>query len=189
MPEHSRLLVFGRGDEPTTQVLEELGDQNEVVRVENLTDALEKLRQEKFDGVLLLGNAVSRESSLIESGGILELVPDGIVLLDPHLRILWSNERLLELTGRTESAVGCSFYDAFGTPEILGPDFCPFHTALGSGEPARSSLRVGDQSYFEVHTRPVFDEDGDSPLFLVVVVRDVSERGRSASSGERAMMR
>ncbi len=174
MPEHSRLLVFGRGDEPATQVIEELSEQNEVVRVENLPDALEKLRQEKFDGVLLLGNAVSRESSLIESGGILELVPDGIVLLDPHLRILWSNERLLELTGRSESAIGCSFYDAFGTPEILGPDFCPFHTALGSGEPARSSLRVGDQSYFEVHTRPVFDEDGDSPLFLVVVVRDVS---------------
>ena len=39
------------------------------------------------------------------------------------------------------------FYEAFGTPEIIGPDFCPLHTALGSGELAKSSLRVGEKTY------------------------------------------
>jgi PAS domain S-box-containing protein len=111
---------------------------------------------------------------ILEAESILEQVPDGIVLLDPELKIVWCNSRLRELTGRDDSLIGSSFYDAFGTPEILGPDFCPFHTALGSGEPARSKLRVGEKSYFEVLARPVALEDSDESPHLVVVVRDIS---------------
>lgn len=173
MPTSSRLLAFARSDEPSAHAVAELGEQNVVV-ADSLLDGLKKLQTEEFDGVLLLGHDICWESGLLEAGGILELVPDGVVLLDPELKILWSNSQLRKLTGRDESLVGCSFYDAFGTPEILGPDFCPFHTALGSGEPARSSLRVGEKSFFEVHTRPVFEEPDGDPVFLVVVVRDVS---------------
>ena len=71
---------------------------------------------------------------------------------------------------------GKRFYDAFGTPEILGPDFCPFHTAIGSGESATSTLRVDDKRYFEVHAVPVMDGDLEDalPSFLLVTARDVS---------------
>lgn len=111
---------------------------------------------------------------ILEADAILEHVPDGVALLDGDLKIVWSNSRLQELTGREGSLIGVSFYDAFGTPEILGPDFCPFHTALGSGEPARSKLRVGEKSYFEVQARPVSSDEGDDNPCLVVVVHDVS---------------
>ena len=174
MSEPSRLLAFGLLDEQAAQKVGLLGEQNNVVIAKDVADGLKKLRLEKFDGVLLWGHDIAWESSLLEAGGILELVPDGVVLLDADLKILWSNSQFRELAGCQKSTVSCSFYDAFGTPEILGPDFCPFHTALGSGEPAKSSLRVGEKSYFEVHTRPVFDDDGIVPVFLVVIVRDVS---------------
>lgn len=110
----------------------------------------------------------------LEPAGILEQLPDGVVLLDAELRILWCNGRFLELTGRDISVVGQSFYGAFGTPEILGPDFCPFHTALGSGECSKSTLRVGEKQYFEVQARPVGDEAPEGSGALLVMVRDVS---------------
>src|SRR5262249_55581527 len=112
-------------------------------------------------------------TAMLETGGILEQLPDAIVLLDPDLRILWSNMRLAQLTGQQGPLLGKTFYEAFGSPEILGPDFCPFNTALGLGESARSTLRVGERFYFEVHANPVFQGDS-APGYLIAIVRDVS---------------
>ena len=60
-----------------------------------------------------------------------------------------------ELTGASEPPIGGGFYDAFGAPEILGPDLSPFHTALGTGTSAHSTLRLGEKTYFQVHATPV----------------------------------
>ncbi len=131
--------------------------------------------------------------SILPAGVLLDQLPDGAALLNHEFRILWCNRQLREFTeqnesertvagapavptppGREESLVGKSFYEAFGAPEIIGPDFCPLHTALGSGELAKSSLRVGEKTYYEVQARPVVPDGGDAPNLLVVSVRDIS---------------
>ena len=61
-----------------------------------------------------------------------------------------------------------------GTPEILGPDFCPFHTALATGRASASTLRCFQNRYLRVHAAPVLDEHG-SPQHLVVTIRDVTD--------------
>ncbi len=140
-------------------------------------------------------------ANILHTGGIgiLDQLPDGVALLNHELRILWCNRLLYDFTLRNDSAaparlcesvvteatpgkttrpsdalVGKTFYEAFGTPEIIGPDFCPLHTALGSGELAKSSLRVGEKTYFEVQARPVSTDGVESPNLLVVTVRDIS---------------
>ena len=131
-------------------------------------------------------------ANILHTGGIgiLDQLPDGVALLNHELRILWCNRLLYEFTLRNDSRcagahrasqpcpsassrgrrprpsdtlVGKTFYEAFGTPEIIGPDFCPLHTALGSGELAKSSLRVGEKTYFEVQARPVSTRGGRKP--------------------------
>ena len=169
-----RILVFSQNNEPVTPLIERLAEQFEIVQLESLEESLQKLRQEEFSGLFLLGGDSTTAGVLLQAGGILEQIQDGFALLGPDLKILWCNSKLIELTGRTETLIGQSFYDSFGTPEILGPDFCPFHTAMGSGEAAKSTLRVGDKSYFEVHTTPVFENDGEIPSSLIAVVQDVS---------------
>ncbi len=169
-----RLLIFTQNNEPVTPLVERLGEQFEIVHLESLEDSLQQLQQETFSGLLLLSGDSSMAGVLLQAGGILEQVQDGFALLSPDLKILWCNSKLIQLAGRSESLIGQSFYESFGTPEILGPDFCPFHTALGSGEVAKSTLRVGDKSYFEVHTTPIFGNEQDVPNSLVVVVQDVS---------------
>ena len=60
-----------------------------------------------------------------------------------------------------------------GSPEILGPDFCPFHTALATGQATSSTLRSGENHYYHVHAAPV-REVGAPPRHLIVTVRDVT---------------
>lgn len=71
------------------------------------------------------------------------------------------------------SIVGQNFYLALNSPEILGPDFCPFHTALATGKPSSSTLRCGENRYFHVHAAPVSEDDVPAE-HLIVTIRDVS---------------
>ena len=76
--------------------------------------------------------------------------------------------------------LGESFYDVFDSPEILGPDLCPFHTAIGRGQPARSTLKIDEKRFYDVHVTPLLDTDADPATgpdavrSLVALVRDVS---------------
>jgi CheY-like chemotaxis protein len=202
-----KLLVFGPVNEETGPLVERLTNDYEVVQPESFEEGVKALQSGSISGLVLLGQNASSAGLLLDAGGLLEHLPDGVVLLDADLKILWCNARFRLQTsqagvGRPESRSepkaealrppqflrsdtpatagcsseglqGCTFFQAFGTPEILGPDFCPFNTALGSGESARSTLRVGDRFYYEVQAKPVFQGDAH-PGFLVVIVRDVS---------------
>ncbi|MCE9545744.1 MAG: response regulator [Planctomycetia bacterium] len=110
---------------------------------------------------------------LLQNERILESMPDGVVLLDADNKIIWHNERIRSWCGR-EQIVGENFYSVLSSPEILGPDFCPFHTALSTGEPSSSTLRAGDNRYFQIHAAPVFEGSKDEPQHLIVTIRDVT---------------
>lgn len=170
-----KVLVFGSRSKELAPVAGGLQQQCDVIAVDDLAAGLNLLNQGDVRGVCAVGSKPSQAEFLLEAGGVLQLLPDGIALLDPDSRVLWSNEQLLKLAGRTESADGLPFLDAFGTPEILGPDFCPVHTALGSGETARSTLRLAEKRYVQVDITPVQDPQQDFPNYLIAVVRDVSE--------------
>lgn len=174
MSDSTKILLFGQADEHTRPLVEQLRQRQGVIVTDTLETGLQELHADDVSGVFLLGKNFAAFGGLLEAGGILEQMPDGVVLLSPELEILWCNTRFLDLAETEDSLVGRSFYEAFGTPEILGPDYCPFHTAIGSGAPARSTLHVGEKSFFTVDAKPVFDNDIDTPSFLVVIVRDVS---------------
>jgi CheY-like chemotaxis protein len=102
-------------------------------------------------------------------------MPDGVVLLAADNTILWSNGRLREWTGRTD-VVGSNFYNVLGGPEIIGPDYCPFHTAIATGRPSASTLRCGDSRFYRVHAAPVVESETDEPTqHLIVTIRDTTE--------------
>ncbi len=114
-----------------------------------------------------------RMGKLLQNERILEGMPDGIVLLDADNTIIWGNGRLREWTNR-ESVVGENFYAVLNSPEILGPDFCPFHTALTTGKASSSTLRSGENRYFHVHAAPV-SEGQKPPENLIVTIHDVTK--------------
>lgn len=172
-----RILIFGSDRGHAESVVAGLQGQFEVLRAESMEEGLRLLREQEFSGLCLLekNSGVLADASLLpQVGGILSQIPDGLALLDVRLAILWCNRRFLEMTGANEFVAGLGFYDAFGAPEILGPDLSPFHTALGSGSTAKSTLRIGERSYYQVQATPITPTGEVAPQYLVVSVRDVS---------------
>ena len=172
-----RVLCYSREPEQARSIAESLKAQYDVVCPESLEDSLETLNEGQFSGLFLCGSEMTSAGLLLQAGGILQQLQDGFALVGHRREVLWHNDRLLTLTDSDESHIDRSFYQCFGSPEILGPDFCPLNTAFGMGEAARSTLRVGDKTYYEVEATPVFDsESGHSDIarFLIVVVRDIS---------------
>jgi two-component system, sensor histidine kinase SagS len=133
---------------------------------------------EEYTGAVMLGDSVRRLPALLAFENVLKHLPEGVAVLDAELHIRWCNDRLIELTGRDVpgqvSPIGLNFHDAFGSPLIVGPDFSPFHTALGAGTTARSTYRIGDKTYLDVLAAPVFATGAEYPSLLVVTVRDIS---------------
>jgi len=173
----ARVLCYSRDPEQSKAGASLFPPGSEVVCPGSIIDSLETLQTGEFSGLFLYGQGASLAGLLLQSGGILEQLRDGFALVDQHREILWHNSRLMALTGRSESLRGRSFYECFGSPEIIGPDFCPLNTSFAMSEPARSTLRVGDKTFFDVETTPVFDCDSETPdiaRFLIVVVRDTT---------------
>lgn len=153
---------------------DQLREECEVVRVSSSLQALAELAADNFDGLFVAKDHLTdalRLGSLLQNERILDGMPDGVALVDSSNTIVWSNARFNQWCV-SDSAAGLSFYPALGNPEILGPDFCPFHTALATGEPSSSTLRATDR-YFQTHAAPIDDPEGDAQ-HLVVTVRDVT---------------
>ena len=168
--------MVGQPCEGDADAFSQLADRYEIERTDSLYRALARLDSDEFEGVFLGAEHLSDASQIgkqLQNERILEGMPDGVVLLRADNTILWSNGRIRQWTGR-DQVVGENFYAALGSPEILGPDFCPFHTALATGEASGSTLRAGESRYYHVHAVPV-DENGAPPQHLIVTVHDVTE--------------
>ena len=175
MPGKPKILLVCDSRENVEQMLTQAVETHDVVVVQNPMRALALLGREKFAAVYVTSDYVQEAFNigrLLQNEQILEGMPDGVILLDSDNSIIWSNGRLCEWSGR-ESVVGANFYSVLGSPEILGPDFCPFHTALATGQGTSSTLRSEENNYYHVHAAPVHEPSGH-PRHLIVAVRDVT---------------
>lgn len=175
MTAKSKVLLVCNSRENAEQLLSRAAQSHDVVVAGNPLRALAYLSRERFAGVYVSSEYLQEAlelGRLLQNEQILEGMPDGVVLLDSDNLIVWSNGRLSEWSD-CERVVGKNFYTVLGSPEILGPDFCPFHTALATGQPTSSTLRSGENRYYHVHAAPV-REAGTLLRHLIVNVRDVT---------------
>jgi CheY-like chemotaxis protein/PAS domain-containing protein len=170
-----KILLVCDSREDAEQLLAHATESHEVVVADEPLRTLSHLTQERFAGVYVSSKYLQEAlaiAKLLQNEQVLEGMPDGVVLLDSDNSIIWGNGRLCEWSGR-DSVVGANFYSVLGSPEILGPDFCPFHTALATGKATSSTLRSGENHYYHVHAAPV-REGASPPRRLIVSVRDVT---------------
>jgi len=140
------------------------------------------IRGPRVAGVVLTGGLVSPEGALVTSvraQRILENLPDGVVLLDAGDTIRWANARFRQWCSR-EDLGGLGFLAALGNPEILGPEFSPFHAALASGRISGATLRTADNRYLHLNaapllaTAPALATEWPAADHVVVSIRDVT---------------
>ncbi|HEX4414441.1 MAG TPA: response regulator [Lacipirellulaceae bacterium] len=170
-----KVLCLGGTHDAQVALRQRFGEEVEVVDVTPVR-ALSRLGSGDYVGIYADADhfaEVVNVARLVQNERILQGMPDAVVLLGEDNTILWANGRVREWTGR-EEVVGLSFYDVMGTPEILGPDYCPFQTALATGRPSGSTLRCFQNRYMRVHAAPVFDGNGNA-RHLVVTIREVTD--------------
>ena len=157
MSERPKILCVCDYDDATRCVPEALRVDCDVVVERDPLKAFARLAEETFAGVYVVSphlNESFQVVRLLQNEQILMGMPDGVVLLDPDNEVMWGNPQFRQWCGGA-SVVGQNFFAALSNPEILGPDFCPFSTALATGQASSATLRVGDNKFYEVHAAPV----------------------------------
>ncbi len=176
MSNKPKILCVGQPASENAGLLDKITDDYEVVQVNTRLRAFAQLARKNFIAIYVYPEPGERDglelAKWTQSERILESMPDGVALLNADNAIVWANQRLKDWTGKADLS-DCNFYSAFDGPEILGPDFCPFHSAIASGEASGSLLRCSNELYYHVHAAPVREPKGPSQ-FLIVTVRDVT---------------
>ena len=129
----------------------------EIEFVRTPLEAISRLARNQYSGVYLDGQQVDSDESvvrLLQSERILDGMPDGVALVNADMVVTWANGRLRNWSPLSE-IIGQNFYATLGNTQIMGPDFCPFHTALATGAPSSSTLQSEDNKYYQVHVVPL----------------------------------
>jgi CheY-like chemotaxis protein len=138
-----------------------------------MTRGLDLLRTQEFDAIIAdTHDPAVRDwaGNLAQTERIFKSLPDLVAVVNPDLRILWANAPFDAWCGKPGAGFG--FYEALGSPQILGPDYSPFHTAL-AGKAALTRLHCSDNRYLELHITPVYETAG-KVCQLISLGRDVT---------------
>jgi CheY-like chemotaxis protein len=169
-----RILVLEGPDRTAGDMVQERRPDWEVVRVDGSSVDLGGLSSEHYDGVYFDSGTPScrdRVTHLFQSECVLETLGEGVALVDLQLRITWAN-RMFEAW--CDGPVrGLGFYEALGSPQILGPDYSPFHTALGESKAVVTRLHTRQNRYLELLVTPVRDIRGKISQ-LICLCRDAT---------------
>jgi CheY-like chemotaxis protein len=145
----------------------------EIVRAATLAEGLELLRRERFEGVYANTQdpaVYAWTANVLQTDRVFNALPESVAVLNPNLEILWANAAFDQWCGGPTKGGG--FYDALDSPENLGPDYSPFHTAL-AGKATETRLHCRDNRYLEVHFTPVHESDGQV-YQIISMGRDVT---------------
>ncbi len=176
MSDRPRFLVLGDSGPAGADWLRRCGLEGDVVHADSWDNGLDQLGRQRLDA--LVANPADASvlhdlRTLVQGQQILATLPDGAAVVDADLRVHWANPTFVSWCGGP--VVGRGFYEALGSPAALGPEFCPFRTALASSTAAPPTVTTrllcrGDRA-IDLHIRPLGEPDG--PL-LLALGRDVT---------------
>lgn len=175
MPSKPKLLVLAPRRPVTPEIRDQLSQQYAVTTVDSIPRGLALLRHGDFLGVFVETRDLQlaeRAGVLLQADHILDAIADGVALVDPALNIFWANPEFNQLAGNCD-VIGHNFYTALGSPDILGPDYCPFTTALGTNRVASTLLHRSDKRYLRVSATPVRNTDHQIQ-HIISLTRDVT---------------
>jgi CheY-like chemotaxis protein len=148
-----------------------------VESVDSPVEAITRLSRTTYTGVYFDGESLGADEGvirLLQSERILDGMPDGVALVNADMIVTWANNCLRRWSS-LPNPQGNNFYATLGNPQIMGPDFCPFHTALATGASSSSTLQTEDNRYFQVHVAPLTDAATDNAALVATVSEITAE--------------
>jgi CheY-like chemotaxis protein len=163
-----RILVL-EGVDPAGLPLDRPLRECELVRCHDLADAVAKMQEQHFDGIL---GDPSRASDLpglvklLQASRIFQALPDGVAILDRNMHVVWANPEFESWCGGP--AAGKSLPEALWSPNTQPPNPFPF-----TSMPAKTTtFRLAcDGRYLELRIGPV---SPDSSGYFMCLGRDIT---------------
>ena len=169
-----QLLLFGAGRADLAQFAASLGSSVSVLTAQSLDDALLMVRNNEVDGVCVLAGSETPSDLLLEMGGILRELPDGLLILDSRGEVLWASDQAHRVLDTQRNLIGQSLFDALGPTVVMGPEYSPINRVLLDVETVRTLLKTGERNYLELTISPVVPSGSRSPKWLLASIRDAS---------------
>ncbi len=177
-----RFLILGDTGLTGADWLRQCGLDGDFVHAGSWDAGLDQLGRQPLDAIVANPSdpAVLRGlRALVRSQTILAALPDGVAVVDADLQVCLANPAFEAWCGGP--AAGRNFYEALGaSPNIVGPEFCPFRAALEGTVPPS---KVRGNEAFRLHCREgrILDlyitliSEPDNPKSLLLVLgRDVT---------------
>jgi len=102
---------------------------------------------------------------------MLNLMPDGIALLDQQGKIIRANKRLASWF-ENSNMVGLDFYEALGDAAVIGSESSPIRSAIGTATEFQSMLSCGER-FYTLKAVPILDGVGNC-CNVVVTLADTT---------------
>jgi len=169
------VLLCGTANSSLATVIEGLKSKCQVTPLADLGGVVAQMREAEGRSCLLTPD-VAHPGLLLELGGLLENFPEAVFILTPEGDIVWGNalaKTQLHLDENPPNGSPIRLFDAWHDAEIVGPDFCPLHTVLATGEPTETTIHVDDKTYFSM-TVNILGAGRDK--YLLAILRDTSAR-------------
>lgn len=153
-------------------VFASLAEVCEIIEVDELDSALDAMRNNHFDAVLAETSdflPLERMASSRQAGVVLDTLGEGVCVIGPHGKMVWSNRRMRQFSSvQIESVVNicAKAFESFAESP---------HTDVGV---KRFSLTTDDGAYFEIICSPIFDRQKNLRQIAAVVVEATGRRQR-----------
>jgi len=169
------ILVLASPAQPAEDQVQRLVPDCDVVRAATTAAGQALLQSGTVDGLYVDAQDAlmwERIGQLFQSELLLDTLGEGVSLLNLQMQVTWANRTFQEWC--VGPAVGRSFYEALGSPQILGPDYSPFHSALADHKAVATRLHCGQKNlYLDLLVTPMRDAHG-KPAHLIGLTRDVT---------------
>jgi CheY-like chemotaxis protein len=168
-----KLLVLRGPQIQSDGALGSLAEHYEVEYVDDLDQALEAMRQGRFDAVLAeTGDflPLERGCGMQQASVVLDTIGDGVCIIGGAGELVWANRRLRQFPPpHIESLrrVCVKVYEEFAAESQSGEDLA---------KTKRFSLMPEGGTYYEVICSPVFDRQGILRQIAAVVVNATNQR-------------
>lgn len=166
-----RVLVMGKTADTVPKIKELTGEKIDII---SATDV--KLPDTSADFVVVDSSEPQLMSDLqVCAMGLLSALPDGIVLLDENLNILWHNTTFRQLLRTSELMVGQQLQDVVRPAD--GTDLRRIAIPANPQAAAQLTVRREDRSSLGLRlARTTINLEGNDKQALILTVRDVSEQ-------------
>ena len=168
------VLITGHGTEEIAVQALRLGVADYLVKHEGYLHRLPGMLEQAQKQAALNKSLAQFRNLSQEFRGLLDAIPDSLMLIDRDMKVLWANSTASELLGIAVNGLGGQYCYNLWCDRTTPCEPCPVLHCLESGAPWSETVIRPDGRIWDIRAVPLMDEQGKVTK-VIEVKRDITE--------------